>query len=195
MGLSSSYESVLGPHLEDIRRYCRHLAKSEWDGEDLFQEALLKTMVYFRNKEPYDNVKPLLLRVARHIWIDQCRSLSRRQRLLLQLEQKPTTVKDNDYAEVRGLIEWLAERLPRRNVEMWLLTRYFGYTMQETSELTGYTVVTVKSVLHRTRLLLYKWKWRGDTNIKTSNVIRPEVERWSRAILYDQPQYVLERWL
>ncbi|RED63228.1 RNA polymerase sigma factor [Cohnella lupini] len=193
MGMSYSYESMIGPHLEDIRRYCRYLTKSEWDGEDLFQDALLKAMVYFRNKEPYDNVKPLLLRVARHLWIDQCRSLARRKNLQAQLEQKPTSGEDSNYSEVRGMIEWLAGRLPRRNVEMWLLTRYFGYSMQETAELTGSTVFTVKSVLHRTRLILLQKKWKDDAMFKASNVIRPEVERWSQAILHDRPQYVLSR--
>ena len=70
---------------------------------------------------------------------------------------------------------------------MWLLFRYFGFTMQEVGEAMSCTVSAVKSVLFRTRDLL-----RNRHRLTEGrNVIRLEVERWSNAIMSDRPQSIL----
>ncbi len=185
MEVMPAYEKLVSPHLEDLRKYCLYLTKSKWDGEDLYQETLLKSLVFFTHTEPYLDVKPFLVRVARNLWIDQCRKQQKR-RLLLAQPQK-VTYTDNDYVEVRSMIEWLAERFPRRNIEMWLLFQYFGYTMQEIGEAMSCTVSAVKSVLFRTRDLLRNRHRLGEGR----KVVRLEVERWSKAIMLDRPQAIL----
>lgn len=180
-----AYERLVSPHLEDLRKYCMYLTKSKWDGEDLYQETLLRSLVFFSHTEPYVDVKPFLVRVARNLWIDQCRKQQRRRMLLAQPAK--VTYNDNDYVEVRGIIEWLAERFPRRNIEMWLLFQHFGYTMQEIAEATACTLSAVKSVLFRTREMLRNRHRLSDRR----GVIRLEVERWSRAIMFDRPQAIL----
>jgi RNA polymerase sigma-70 factor, ECF subfamily len=183
--VKSTYEALVVPLLEDLRKYCFYLTKSKWDGEDLFQETLLKSMIFFTNTEPYVDVKPFLVRVARNLWIDQCRKQQRRKLLLAQPVKTSST--DNDYVEVRSMIEWLAERFPRRNIEMWLLFQHFDYTMQEIADAMETTVSAVKSVLYRTRELL-----RNRDRLKHGRRVRwGEIERWSRAIMYDRPQALL----
>jgi RNA polymerase sigma-70 factor (ECF subfamily) len=183
------YETLAETHLDDLRKYCFFLTKSKWDGEDLFQEVLLKAMLYFLNTKPSDNVKPFLIRVARNLWIDDCRTRQRRHRQMF-MQHLPVSYSDPDFAEVRDLVEWMAERLPRRNIEMLLLSEYFGYTMQETADTLNCTVPAVKSVLFRTRELLRRFKNRQETKREGSKVIDLDVERWSRAILQDQPQLI-----
>lgn len=185
MSVTAVYESLVEPHLEDLRKYCFSLTQSKWDGEDLYQEVLLKSLVYFLNNKPYQEVKPFLIRVARNLWIDHCRSLQRKRKL--SLSSFKTCCMDPDYAEVRSLIEWIGERLPRRNIEMLLLSEYFGYTMQEIAEALEASVPAVKSVLFRTRALLRQYK--ADTLRKSDSVkiVSFDVERWSRAIMQDLP--------
>ncbi|WP_219641565.1 RNA polymerase sigma factor [Cohnella sp. CFH 77786] len=185
VSVTSFYESLVEPHLDDLRRYCFFLTKSKWDGEDLCQEAILKSMVYFRNKEPHPDVKPFLIRVARNLWIDGCRALKRQRRL--NPKSLPASCHDSDYAEVRSLIEWIGERLPGRNIEMLLLSDYFGYTMQEIAETTGSTVPAVKSVLFRTRSLLREISIDSVRKTEGAKVILFDVERWSKAIMRDLP--------
>lgn len=179
-----SYEALVTPHLDALRNYCLYLTKSKWDGEDLYQETLLKSLIFFLHTEPYLEVKPFLLRVARNQWIDDCRKRQRRRIAFTTPQMGCYT--DNDYVEVRGAIEWLAERFPRRNIEMWLLFQYFGYSMQEISEEMALSLPAVKSVLYRTRELLRNRQGLSENR----RVIHLDVERWSRAVLEDRPKCI-----
>jgi len=179
------YESLVEPHLEDLRKYCFSLTRSKWDGEDLCQEVLLKSLVYFLNCNPYQDVKPFLIRVARNLWIDHCRMLQRKRKL--HFSNFRTIWRDSDYAEVRSLIEWIGERLPRRNIEMLLLQAYFGYSIQEVADALGTSVPAVKSVMFRTRALLRKYKSDSHRAYDSAKLISFDTERWSRAIMQDLP--------
>lgn len=185
MDAASAYEAWVNPHLRELERYCRYLTGSSWDAEDLLQDTLLKAFVYFVQTEPGEPMKAFVLRIARNLWIDECRRRRRRREAAPEIPE--VVHADSDYAEIRGTLEWLAERFPRRNVEMWLLARYFGYSLQEVAEATGVTVPTVKSVLFRTRSVL-----RGRSEPATRrSPLRPEVERWSRAVILDLPGCLL----
>jgi RNA polymerase sigma-70 factor (ECF subfamily) len=189
MSVTPFYETLAETHLDDLKKYCFFLTRSKWDGEDLFQEVLLKTMLHFLNAKPYENVKPFLIRVARNLWIDDFRMRQWRGRKML-LQHWPVYYSDPDYVEVRNLVEWMAERLPRRNIEMLLLSEYFGYTMQEIADTLGYTIPAVKSVLFRTRERLRRLKYGQETEGEDREVIGLDVERWLRAILQDRPQCI-----
>jgi len=182
---TAEYESLVKPHLEDLRKYCFYLTHSKWDGEDLYQEVLLKSLVYFLNHKPYQEIKPFLIRVARNLWIDHCRMLQRKRKL--SLTSFRTSWLDSDYAEVSSLIEWIGEKLPSRSIEMLLLSDYFGYTMQETADALGTSVPAVKSVLFRTRALLRQYTADALHQADPSKRIPLDTERWSRAIMQDLP--------
>jgi RNA polymerase sigma-70 factor (ECF subfamily) len=132
---------------------------------------------------------PFLIRVARNLWIDHFRTRQWRRRKML-LQHLPVYYSDPDYVEVRNLVEWMAERLPRRNIEMLLLSEYFGYTMQEIADTLGYTVPAVKSVLFRARERLRRFKYGQKKEGEEREVIGLDVERWLRAILQDRPQCI-----
>jgi RNA polymerase sigma-70 factor (ECF subfamily) len=178
------YESMLAPHLEDLRKYCFYLTKSKWDGEDLYQEALLKSMLYFLNKHPNQDLKSFLIRVARNLWIDGCRSLQRQRRI--SLRHFPLYYTDSDYAEVSSLIRWIGNQFPKRNIEMLLLSDYYGYTMQEVAEMRGTTVSAVKSILFRTRTRLrqlHAESVHGDSGRDAGEL---DVDGWTRAIMEER---------
>jgi len=73
MEVIPEYEQLLAPHLDDLKRYCLFLTRSKWDGEDLLQDTLLKSLAFFLHTEPYLDIKPFLFRVAKNLWIDACR--------------------------------------------------------------------------------------------------------------------------
>ncbi|WP_239614497.1 RNA polymerase sigma factor [Cohnella mopanensis] len=188
MDVNGVYDTWVTPHLVELKKYCFYLTRSQWEAEDLFQESLLKSLVFFVHTEPYLDVKLFLMRVAKNLWIDECRKKQRRSRLAI-VEQSKTYYTDNDYVEVRSMIEWLSERFARRNIEIWLLFYYFGYSMQDIARDMGCTQSTVKSILFRTRALLRK---RFELSV-TRKVIPFDVERWSHAIMQDRPLMLLTR--
>ncbi len=188
MGAYSEYEIKVLPHLRELQNYCTYLAKSKWDAEDLLQETLLKAFVFFLHTEPYVDVKPFLIRVARNLWIDACRKRQRGRRFAA-LDQTSGVFEDSDYVEVRGTLEWLAERLPRRNIEIWLLFYYFGYSMQDIALETDISVSAVKSLLHRTRETLRVRSERIDRR----TFVRTDIERWSRAVMQERPQAIFSK--
>ncbi|QJD82611.1 RNA polymerase sigma factor [Cohnella herbarum] len=190
MDVNTIFDTWVSPHLVDLKKYCHYLTKSKWDAEDLFQETQLKAMVFFVHSAPYLDVKLFLVRVARNLWIDDCRKRQRRRGLAVAVvDSSKAYYTDNDYVEIRSTIEWLSERFPRRNIEMWLLFTYFRYSMQEIATDMASTIPTVKSVLFRTRDLL-----RQRHELKISRpIIHYDVERWSRAIMQDRPQGILSQ--
>ncbi|WP_256757526.1 RNA polymerase sigma factor [Cohnella sp. WQ 127256] len=187
MDFNTIYDTWIAPHLVDLKKYCLYITKSKWDADDLLQDALLKSLVFFNHTEPYFDVKLFLFRVAKNTWIDDCRKKQRRKMTLTDTTKAYYT--DNDYVEVRGAIEWLSERFPRRNIEMWLLFNYFGYSMQEIANDMECTLSTVKSVLFRTRDMLRK---RHDLT-QNRKILFFDVDRWSHAIMQDRPQGILSQ--
>ncbi|MFC4597889.1 RNA polymerase sigma factor [Cohnella hongkongensis] len=180
--INAAYEAWIKPHLPDLAKYCRYLAGSGWDAEDLLQDTLLKSYVYFGQANPAGDMKPYIFRMARNLWIDVCRKRQRRRTAETELPDAVWT--DLDYAEIRGSLEWLAERLPRRSIEMLLLFDYFGYSMREVADATGTSVSSVKSLLFRTRSVL-----RGRRELRAGRKPSyPEVERWSVAVMRDRPR-------
>lgn len=181
-----SFEAMIVPHLQDLQRYCLYLAKSTWDGEDLCQDVLLKALKYYRSAGIISDAKPFLLRTARNLWIDRCRSQSRRRKSpILEL---PVPHTDSHYVEIRALLEELYERMNERYIEMWLLSEYFGYSMQEIAQQMKCSVPAVKSVLYRAREILREGKGREVSRAVVDNVVNLQVERWARALLHERPQ-------
>ncbi|MFD0669859.1 RNA polymerase sigma factor [Cohnella sp. GCM10027633] len=187
MQIHSTYDNLLKPHMDDLRKYCAYLTKSRWDAEDLVQETLVRTLQYFKNVEPRQGTKPFLFRVARNLWIDQIRAKRRRGENAVFDNDDALACTDSDYGEVRSLIEWMANKFPRRNIQFWLLANYFGYAMHEISELTECSVSNVKTVLYRTRHRLHSLK-RNPGFPRANQAHSEDVERWSRAILTDNPK-------
>jgi RNA polymerase sigma-70 factor (ECF subfamily) len=180
-----NYDFLVKPHLDELKKYCFYLTRSKWDGDDLVQEAVLRAMVYFLDKEVYQDPKHFLFRVARNLWIDNRRSLTRQRKL--PIWKLSVYYTDSNYVEVRSLIEWIAERLPRRNMEMFLLSDYFRYTMQEIADILNTTVPAVKSVLHRTHIMLRNLQVDADYKSDGTNVFGVEVDKWSKAIMRGSP--------
>ncbi|MFC5470233.1 RNA polymerase sigma factor [Cohnella suwonensis] len=185
------FDHLLQPHLDDLRKYCFYLAKSKWDGEDLCQETLVKTMQYFAKVEPLQNsVKPFLFRVARNLWIDQYRAYKKKGELVLFDADLANPTFDADYGEIRSWAERFAETIPRRNIAIWLLCDYYGYSMQEIAVDMRCTVSIVKSVLFRTRKRIRELANRPVSR-QAGQETGPFAERLSRAILTDNPQWLM----
>jgi len=184
---AAAFEALAAPHLSDLLAFCRYLTKSSWDAEDLFQEALTKAFVYFRNSERRALTKSFLFGAARLLWIDAYRKRKRSGHPELRAEEPQDAEYDADYIEIRGMLEWVAERLSTRHMEIWMLAEYFGYSLQDIAERMDSTVPAVKSVLHRTKQLLRSQRPARAAAAQAGAAERATVDRWVDAVLYDEP--------
>src|SRR3954462_10710889 len=65
---------VYEPLRPELYRYCRHLTGSPWDAEDMAQDALARAFVTLAcMKEPPDNPRAWLFRVASNLWLNHVR--------------------------------------------------------------------------------------------------------------------------
>src|SRR5258706_16403086 len=63
------------PLRPELYRYCRHLARSPWDADDLVQDALFRAFARLgcMNESP-ENARAWLFRIASNLWIDRVRA-------------------------------------------------------------------------------------------------------------------------
>ena len=181
MPSSQRYEMLVKPYLPELRKYCRYLSSSVWDGDDLYQETLFKTYRYYVQKGDLQDARPFMLKVARNAWVDDYRKRGRKKADLLH---QATVSPAPDYFEVRCWIEWLAVRMSERHMAVWLLSDYFGNTMNEIANGLRITVSAVRSVLFRARSSLRAClRGKAAANKATANLI----DRWVGCIVYDNP--------
>ncbi|WP_276356166.1 sigma-70 family RNA polymerase sigma factor [Cohnella caldifontis] len=150
------FEEITRPYEPDLRRYCYKLAGKEWDGDDLFQETMLKAFRRFRRWPEREFSKPYLYRIAANAWLDVCR-----RRRISFVPEYLADHNDLSYADwsrhdVRESLELLMDALEPRQAALILLTDVFGFTPTETAEALGQPITAVKAALHRARMRLKK---------------------------------------
>lgn len=70
--LRSEFNQMIKDFKMDLWNYCRYITGSPWDGEDLFQETMLKAFGGLYQRFHPDNPKSYLYRIATNTWIDHC---------------------------------------------------------------------------------------------------------------------------
>ena len=138
------------PHRPGLYRYCRSLAPTVWDAEDLLQDTLLKAFsklgeVHFELKTP----RAWLFRIATTTWIDRTR-----KKVPVQVAA-PEVASPADprelTPEVREALEQLSRRLPPQERTAVLLKDVFGLSLSEVARALDTTRGAVKAALHRGR--------------------------------------------
>ncbi|WP_171909178.1 RNA polymerase sigma factor [Paenibacillus sp. GP183] len=118
----AAFEELTLPHEPGLRRYCRHLAGSEWDGDDLFQETMIKAFRRFRRWPERELSKPYMYRIAANAWFDICR-----RRKTAFLPEILADQGDQSYSEwskydIRESLEVLMDELEPRQAALIVLT-------------------------------------------------------------------------
>jgi len=175
------FERMISSHLPELAAYCRRLSGSRWDGDDLAQEALVRTFAHWLKRRPVGNAKAFLFRTAKNIWIDEQRKYRRRVILQDPSAMSPDGERASGRIGIRQLLEEAADKLSLRALELILLADLYGYSMEEIAALTRSTVPGVKSALHRARKQV-----RDEKSARAGGQI-PEhkLEEWSRR-LYEE---------
>lgn len=165
----------VGQHHEALRKYCRSLAGSIWEGDDLAQDTWLKvwSAMLGKTNEDGDHLnRTYLYRVARNAWIDR----SRKKRVATVSTQRLEEVQqpENNALEIWSAMEMLVSRLSPLQRTSLLLVDVLKYTAAEAAQLIHTTEGAVKAALHRSRTKLKGFIAENNTHDK-NNADQPVV--------------------
>lgn len=137
---------VYEPHRPDLHRYCRHLARTPWDAEDLAQEVMARAFATLGcMAAPAPNPRAWLFRVASNLWIDRARRVRESDGGVERLPAASAEPVSPDAAE-----SLLARLSPQERATV-VLKDVFDFTLEETAAALSTTAGAVKSALHRAR--------------------------------------------
>ncbi|PWW05119.1 RNA polymerase sigma-70 factor (ECF subfamily) [Paenibacillus cellulosilyticus] len=156
MAAEGEFEKLTTPFRVELLRYCRKLTGTEWDGEDLYQEVMLKAFRRYQRWPERELTKPYLYRMAANAWFDICRR--RRIAFYPELLEEQLSIPYEEWSrfDVRESLELLMDRLEPRQVVLVLLTDVFGFSPTEAGQALGQPITAIKAALHRARSRLKK---------------------------------------
>ncbi|MGG6312891.1 RNA polymerase sigma factor [Paenibacillus macerans] len=152
MGGQEIFAQWVQAHEGALRSYCRSLAGSAWEGDDLAQDTWLKIWSVMRNKgQEFHLTRTYLYQTARHAWIDRGRKKT--------LPVQPALVDELPQQHIDSALLWTAmetlvgQLAPIQRTAL-LLIDIMQYTAAEAAELVQSTEGAVKAALHRARVKL-----------------------------------------
>jgi len=129
--LHKKFEELIEPHRQSLWRYCRYLTGSPWDGEDLFQETLLKAFATMAQIWHPLALKSYLFRIATNTRIDGVRKKKVPMDTYAEVDLKEFPEETVDPLEVIEALELLVQYLPQRQIAVFLLMEVYGFTASD----------------------------------------------------------------
>ncbi|MFD2043264.1 RNA polymerase sigma factor [Ornithinibacillus salinisoli] len=160
--LREEFSQLILDFREDLWKYCRYLTGSPWDGEDLFQETLLKAYGGFYQVWHPVNPKSYMYRVATNTWIDHCR---KEKRIVGTLEEGNEPGEEfSDNLDLEQALEHLVHLFTPRQVAVFLLVQVFKFKAEEVASI----VKTTRGAIYATvRRMENKLRKQDETPKKT----------------------------
>ncbi|TVX96701.1 RNA polymerase sigma factor [Cohnella terricola] len=152
---------VIEPFQRELWNYCRKITGNPWDGEDLFQDTVLKmftSLSALSHREHPIHPRAFLFRVATNHWIDTCR---KRKGKMEEWSDHLVTKSSEDVSialEIQGAFETLLTHLPPKQTVVLVLMDAFQFTANEAAEVIGTTEGAVNAALFRARSRLRQLK-------------------------------------
>ena len=145
--LAIEFNSMIEEFKEGLWRYCRYLTGSPWDGEDLFQDTMLKAFGGYYQRWHPTNPKAYLYRMATTTWIDQCRKEKRHVGLLEEDELPQENFTDG--LEAEEALHILFDLFYPRQVAVFLLKEVFRFDAREVAGMVRTTPGAVYATVRR----------------------------------------------
>jgi len=160
-GQPAAWDEIIGRYGQKLYNLAFHFTGSLPEAEDLTQEIFLRL---YQNLRLYRGDSPLAawtMRLSRNLCIDRYRKLRRDRRSVAVpdevLEQVPATDDQGAEAEHRQQLRAIyraLEEMPEDLAEAVVLRDLQGWTLEEAATYLDVPLGTIKSRLHRARLLL-----------------------------------------
>ncbi len=135
----------------DVFRFAWHLTRDRVLAEDVTQDAFLRAFRFLRSYRGDSRFSSWLLRICRNCAMD---SMRRQRSFLSRHEREPE--REGSVADpiARAELDAALRSVSDEHREPFLLIEVFGLSYQETADVLGVRVGTVKSRMHRARAAL-----------------------------------------
>ena len=154
--LHKKFEELIEPHRPSLWRYCRYLTGSPWDGEDLFQETLLKAFATMAQIWHPLALKSYLFRIATNTRIDAFRKKKISLDTYVELDSNDFHKETVNPLEMIEALEVLVQYLPQRQIAVFLLMEVYGFTASDVAGMVRMTEGSVYAALSRARANIRK---------------------------------------
>ncbi|QHE54035.1 sigma-70 family RNA polymerase sigma factor [Pontibacillus sp. HMF3514] len=180
--LKAEFNMIIEDCRESLWSYCRYLTGSPWEGEDLYQETMVKAFGSFYQRWHPTNPKSYLYRIATTTWIDHCR---REKRVVGDLKEDDIpAVEDSTNLDVEEALQHLVTLFTPRQSAVFLLMEVFSFTAKEVAGIVRTTPGAVYSNVRRMREKLKKQPPQTGVklDLKEDASTHPVIQKYLKAL-------------
>ena len=193
---NSTFDRSIFRFESDLRRYCRMLAGTPWDADDVFQNTVLKAFQARDRLYRHESPRAFLFRIASNAWIDECRKRKADIGLPDGFEVVSTGF-EADMFDVKDTLEYLVSSVPPFQAAVVILTEVYDYSARETADMLETTEGAAKAALYRARKRLSTLAQRMPSNDRGTRAERQTflIERFLEAFRRSEPMAIAEAFL
>ncbi|WP_433748174.1 sigma-70 family RNA polymerase sigma factor [Falsibacillus pallidus] len=148
--VKNSYDALVSEYYNDLWNYCKYITGSAWDGEDLFQETLIKSFGLLPQRwSEITDKKYYLFRMATNTWLDQCRKRNREIGILNETTE--AHYEFSDKLALQEILISLDSHLPPKQTAAFLLMDVFRFSAEEAAGIVRSTPGGVYAAVQRAR--------------------------------------------
>jgi RNA polymerase sigma-70 factor (ECF subfamily) len=148
----AAFERLYHQHVGRVYGLCIRISGNQAEAEDCTQETFIKAWQRLADFGGRSRLSTWLHRIAVNEVLSRKRKVARDSRHLSVVEREPERAQ-TDVGTLQDL-ERAIGQLPDRAREVFVLTRIYGYTHEETGSMLGIAAGTSKAQLHRAVKLL-----------------------------------------
>ena len=171
-GAPERLTQIMQANNQRMFRIARSILRDSHEAEDVVQDAFIKAFTNAGALRDLDKITAWLAKITVNLAKDRLRQISRRRQLINATEHADVIPIDRDFqkdldaqtsperhaamSDIRHMIEGEIDRLPDDFREVFIMREIEQMSIAETSTLLGIQPATVKTRLHRAKLLLRK---------------------------------------
>ncbi|MGE0463511.1 MAG: RNA polymerase sigma factor [Vicinamibacterales bacterium] len=163
-GQGACFEIVMRRYNQRLFRAARAIVRDDDEAEDVLQQAYVNAYLHLDQFEQRAQFSTWLTRIVIHEALGRARKAGRMQQLddgsgedsMMERVRSPERDPEEQMyrAELAGLVERAVTNLPDTFRGVFMLREVEGLSTEETAECLGLNEATVKTRLHRARVLL-----------------------------------------
>ncbi|MEH7442973.1 RNA polymerase sigma factor [Bacillus sp. JJ1122] len=176
----SEFFDIISDYSTDLWNYCKYITGSPWDGEDLYQETIIKAFGLLPQRwSEITDKKHYLFRVATNTWIDLCRKLKREVGLLEEISETK-----EDFSSPLLLEEILISLdsiLTPKQVAAFLLFNIFQFSAEEVAGIVKSTPGGVYASVQRARRKIASFDFTQSKSALSSHETNVTIQSYLKA--------------